>query len=96
MLIQARKERCLNEIAVIAAALSIQDPRERPAEEADAADRVHARFNDHFSDFITLLNIWRDFNETRERVKSGNQIKKYCKTHYLSYKRMREWRDIHF
>ena len=96
MLIQARKEGCLNEIAVIAAVLSIQDPRERPAEEADAADRIHAKFNDPSSDFITLLNIWRDFNETRDRVKSGNQMKKYCKTHYLSYKRMREWRDINF
>jgi ATP-dependent helicase HrpA len=96
MLIQAQKEGCLNEIAVIAAALSIQDPRERPAEEADAADRIHAKYYDHSSDFITLFNIWRDFNETRERVKSGNQMKKYCKAHYLSFKRMREWRDIHF
>jgi ATP-dependent helicase HrpA len=96
MLIQAQKEGCLNEIAVIAAALSIQDPRERPAEETDAADRIHAKYYDPSSDFITLLNIWRDFNEIHERVKSGNQMKKYCKAHYLSYKRMREWRDIHF
>jgi ATP-dependent helicase HrpA len=96
ILIEARKGGCLNEIAVIAAALSIQDPRERPAEEADAADRIQAKFNDSSSDFITLLNIWRDFYETRDRVKSGNQMKKYCKTHFLSYRRMREWRDIHF
>ena len=96
ILIQARKEGCLNEIAVITAALSIQDPRERPAEEAETADRIHARFNDPSSDFITLLNLWRNFDQTRERVKSGNQLKKYCKAHFLSYKRMREWRDIHF
>ncbi|UCH20444.1 MAG: DUF3418 domain-containing protein, partial [Deltaproteobacteria bacterium] len=70
--------------------------RERPAEEADVADQIHARFNDAASDFISLLNIWRDYHEALDRVKSANQMKKYCKSHYLSFRRMREWRDIHF
>ncbi|MGD2271273.1 MAG: ATP-dependent RNA helicase HrpA, partial [Desulfobacterales bacterium] len=96
MLIQAQTEDCLPEISIIAAALSIQDPRERPAEETDMADEIHARFDDAASDFISLLNIWRNFQETHEQLKNANQMKKYCKAHYLSFKRMREWRDIHF
>jgi ATP-dependent helicase HrpA len=96
MLIEAQTEGCLPEIAIIAAALSIQDPRERPAEEADTADQIHARFDDAASDFISLLNIWRNFHETLDQVKSANQMKKYCRSHYLSFRRMREWRDIHF
>ncbi|MBW2410753.1 MAG: ATP-dependent RNA helicase HrpA, partial [Deltaproteobacteria bacterium] len=96
MLIEAQTEDCLPEIAVIAAALSIQDPRERPAEEADTADQIHARFDDPSSDFISLLNIWRDYHQYFEQVKSTNQMKKYCKSYYLSFRRMREWCDIHF
>jgi ATP-dependent helicase HrpA len=95
MLIEAQKEECLNEIVVIAAALSIQDPRERPTEEIQEADRVHALFHDPSSDFLTLLNIWRGYHDTWRQVKRHNPMKKYCKAHYLSYKRMREWRDIH-
>jgi ATP-dependent helicase HrpA len=95
MLIEAQKENCLNEVIIIAAALSIQDPRERPAEEADAADRIHARFHDPSSDFITLLNIWYSYHDNWRQVKSTSQMKKYCRAHYLSFKRMREWQDIH-
>ncbi len=95
MLIEARKEGCLPEIAVIAAALSIHDPRERPGEQTQDADRMHAAFVDPRSDFVTLLNIWHRYHDHRIKVKSNNQMKRYCREHYLSFKRMREWRDIY-
>ena len=95
MMLEARHQGCLAEITIIAAALSIHDPRERPAEEAQQADQIHSRFYDPSSDFLTLLNIWNRYHATWKQVKSNNQMKKYCKTHYLSFKRMREWRDIH-
>ena len=95
MLIEAKHEGCLNEVAVIASALSIQDPRERPVEKAQEADRMHALFRDPSSDFITLLNIWKKYYDIRQKEKSTNRMKKFCKKHYLSFKRIREWRDIH-
>ena len=95
MLIEAQEEGCLKEVTVIASVLSIQEPRERPAEKASEADEVHSKFADPASDFITLLNIWDTYHDTWRRVKSINQMKKYCRAHYLSFKRMREWRDIH-
>jgi len=95
MLIEADQEDCLNEVVVIASALSIQDPRERPVEKAQEADRMHALFRDPSSDFITLLNVWKKYHETRQKEKSTNRMKKFCKKHYLSFKRIREWRDIH-
>jgi len=95
MLIEAKEEGCLKEVTVIASVLSIQDPRERPAEKASEADEVHSKFSDPASDFITLLNIWNAYHDTWRRVKSINQMKKYCRAHYLSFKRVREWRDIH-
>ena len=95
MLIEAKKEDCISEIAVIAAALSIQDPRERPAEKNREADRMHALFDDPGSDFITLLNIWHRYRAQRQKVKSNNQMKRYCREHFISFKRMREWQDVH-
>ena len=95
MLIEARKEGCIEEISIIVAALSIQDPRERPVEKAREADRVHATFYDSQSDFVTLLNIWRRYHSYRQQVNSNNQMKRFCREHFLSYMRMREWRDIH-
>lgn len=95
MLIEANQEGCLNEIAVIASALSIQDPRERPVEKTQEADQTHALFRDPSSDFITLLNIWKRYHDTWQQEKSTNRMKKFCKKHYLSFKRIREWRDIH-
>ena len=95
MLIEARKEGCIEEISIIVAALSIQDPRERPVEKAREADRVHATFYDSQSDFVTLLNIWRRYHSHRQQVNSNNQMKRFCREHFLSYMRMREWRDIH-
>ncbi len=95
MLIEAQQERCMAETVIIAAALSIQDPRERPIEKAGEADRMHAGFDDPDSDFVTLLNIWKRYHAHWQKVKSSNQMKKFCREHYLSFKRMREWRDIH-
>lgn len=94
MLLEANKEGCLREVLVIAAGLSIQDPRERPMDLAKAADEMHRRFRHEESDFLTLLNIWNAYHEEMERL-SQNQLRKFCKSHFLSYMRMREWRDIH-
>jgi len=95
MLIEARTEGCLESLIVIASALSIQDPRERPAEKAQEADQAQKMFCDPSSDFITLLNIWNKYHEVLTKEKTTGRIKKFCKTHYLSFMRMREWRDIH-
>ena len=95
MLIEAKKEDCVDEMAIIVAALSIQDPRERPVEKAQEADRVHATFHDVHSDFVTLLNLWHRYHGHQQMVKSNNQMKRFCRQHFLSYIRMREWRDIH-
>ena len=99
MLLEARVQGCLDEMTVIAAALSIQDPRERPSEKAEAADQAHKNFKDSSSDFITLLNIWNQYHQVWNSQKtisqSFKQAKKFCKAHFLSFKRMREWFDIH-
>ena len=95
VLIEAKQQQCMAETAIIAAALSIQDPRERPSENTAEADRRHAAFDDPNSDFVTLLNIWHRYHAHRQKVNSNNQMKKFCREHYLSFKRMREWRDIH-
>ena len=95
MLIEARDRRCIDKIAVIAAALSIRDPRERPLEKAAEADRMHSQFDDPASDFTTLLNIWNRYNHIWQTQKRANQLKKFCRKHFFSYNRMREWRDIY-
>ena len=95
MLIEAKQERCIAETVIIAAALSIQDTRERPIDKTAEADRMHAGFDDPNSDFVTLLNIWGRYHAHRQKMKSNNQMKKFCRDHFLSFKRLREWRDIH-
>ena len=95
MLIEAKKEGCIDEMTIIVAALSIQNPRERPVEKAQEADRLHATFHDPQSDFVTLLNIWHRYESHRQKVKSNNRMKRFCREHFLSYMRMREWGDIH-
>lgn len=94
MLLQAREEGCLREVLVIAAGLSIQDPRERPADAQEAADQMHARFKHPESDFLGLLKIWECFHEQMEAM-TQSQLRKFCREHFLSYLRMREWRDVH-
>ena len=94
MILAARKEACLAELLVICSALSVQDPRERPADKQAQADQLHARFKHPRSDFMAWLNLWRYFEEQRQTL-SQNQLRKLCKREFLSYLRMREWRDVH-
>ncbi|MCX6561156.1 MAG: ATP-dependent RNA helicase HrpA [Candidatus Aminicenantes bacterium] len=95
MLIEAVKEGCLREVAVIAAAMSIRDPRERPPDKAALADQMHAPFREESSDFLTLLNIWERFHGDFEGLKSQGQKRRFCHEHFLSYPRMREWAYVH-
>ena len=95
MILDAEKEGCLEEVIVIAAALSIQDPRERPLEKEQAADQAHRPFVNPASDFITLLNIWNRYREVQREEKTQNRMRRFCKSHFLSYRRMREWRDVY-
>ncbi|MEJ2174786.1 MAG: ATP-dependent RNA helicase HrpA, partial [bacterium] len=95
MLIAARDEGCLEQLLVIAAALSVQDPRERPLERATAADQRHARFADERSDFLALLKLWNFFGEALEHKKSNRKLAQLCRENFLSIARMREWRDLH-
>jgi ATP-dependent helicase HrpA len=94
MILQARSEKCLREVLVIASGLSIQDPRERPLDAREKADAAHRRFTHPDSDFLALLNIWETFHDEFERL-SQAKLRKFCRDHFLSYTRMREWRDIH-
>jgi ATP-dependent helicase HrpA len=93
MVLEADRIGCATEVIVIAAALSIQDPRERPAEKAAQADQLHARFADETSDFIALLNLWRYLRE-RQRELSSNQFRKRCLAEFLHHLRIREWQDL--
>jgi ATP-dependent helicase HrpA len=95
MLIAAHEEGCEADIAVIASALSIQDPRERPSEKSAEADRIHASFNAPASDFLTLLTVWKRFHQARSEHQRHNVLKRFCRDHFLSFRRMREWEDIH-
>ena len=94
MLIEANKQGCLTEVLIITSALSIQDPRERPQEKMQASDQAHAKYKDPDSDFVAFVNLWNGFEEQRQEL-SGNQLKKYCQRNFLSYMRMREWREVH-
>ncbi len=95
MIIEARQENCVGEMIIIAAALSIQDPRIRPADKEAAADEAHARFKSAASDFESFLNLWDLFAGTARATGSQSKLRKFCKQNFLSYQRMREWQDIH-
>jgi len=92
MLLQARREQALPEMLIIAAGLSVPDPRERPEDAKEAAAAAHKAFADPDSDFLTLLAIWR---AAPDEAKGHNALRRFCKASYLSFFRMREWRDIH-
>ena len=94
MLLQAEIEGAVPEVLVISSGLSIQDPRERPSEAAAEADAAHRSFLHKHSDFLTLLNMWNTFHKELETL-SQNKLRKFCRRHFLSYQRMREWRDVH-
>ncbi|NLT70267.1 MAG: ATP-dependent RNA helicase HrpA [Verrucomicrobiaceae bacterium] len=93
ILVAAEAEGCLAEGLVIASALTVQDPRERPQEKQQAADEAHAKFRDKRSDFTGWLKLWFAIDEVRSR--SGNQLRKFCRTHFLNYRRTQEWLNLH-
>jgi ATP-dependent helicase HrpA len=93
MIVEAQRQDCVREVLVIAAALSIPDPRERPVDQEEAARQKHARFADERSDFIGFLNLWRYLGEQR-RERSGNQFRRMCREEFLHYLRIREWQDL--
>src|SRR6185369_14396530 len=94
MLLAAREFDCLAEMVVLAAALSIQDPRDRPRDKREAVDRAHEEFRDEASDFTQLMNLWEFFEEEFVHKKSNRKLFEVCREHFLSYVRMREWRDL--
>ena len=93
MLLQADTEGCVREVLVLAAALSIPDPRERPADREEAARQKHARFADEHSDFVSYLNLWRYLGEQRKE-RSGSSFRRMCREEFLHYLRIREWQDL--
>ncbi len=95
ILLAAKKHDCMAEILVIASALSIQDPRERPLEARDAAAKAHERFTDKQSDFLAYLNIWDSFQRERDKGLPNKQLVQWCRQYFLSHLRMREWRELH-
>ncbi|MGZ5015869.1 MAG: ATP-dependent RNA helicase HrpA [Methylobacter sp.] len=94
MLIAAAHEHCLTEVAIIVSALSVQDPREKPADKMAQADQKHVAFRHPESDFLTILNIWNTYEDKKKHL-SNSKLRKYCTDNFLSYMRMREWFDIH-
>ncbi|MGV0743357.1 ATP-dependent RNA helicase HrpA [Mycolicibacterium sp. XJ870] len=93
MILQADAEGCVREVLVLAAALSIPDPRERPTDREDAARQKHARFADEHSDFVSYLNLWNYLREQRNEL-SGNAFRRMCREEFLHYLRIREWQDL--
>lgn len=94
MILASREEGCLPEVLVIAAALELQDPRERPHEKREAADAAHEKFTDPRSDFLSYLRLWKFIHHLRETL-SKNQVRKACRTNFLNFNRIQEWTDIH-
>lgn len=94
MVLEAQKYACTREVMIITAALSIQDPRERPVEKQQASDEKHRRFADKDSDFLSFVNLW-DYLQEQQKALSSSQFRRLCKTDYLNYLRVREWQDIY-
>ncbi|MEW2105676.1 ATP-dependent RNA helicase HrpA [Streptomyces cellulosae] len=94
MVLEAERNGCVREVMVIAAALSIQDPRERPADKQTQADQQHARFRDETSDFLAFLNLWRYIRE-QQKERGSSSFRRMCKQEYLNFLRIREWQDIY-
>ncbi|EGR4371388.1 ATP-dependent RNA helicase HrpA [Vibrio cholerae] len=94
MVLEASKLGCLKEVMIIASALSIQDPRERPSDKQQSADDKHRRFNHEDSDFLTLVNLWHYIGQ-QQKALTSNQFRRQCKLDYLNYLRVREWQDVY-
>ncbi|MBA4141857.1 MAG: ATP-dependent RNA helicase HrpA [Nitrosospira sp.] len=95
MILAAKEENCLSEVLIIASALSVQDPRDRPFERQEAADRAHQHFKDERSDFLGYLKLWNFFDELLKHKKSKRKLIAQCQENFLSHRRLREWREIH-
>ena len=95
MLLQSQHEHATRELLIIAAGLSIQDPRERPLDQKEEAAAAHKQFTDPQSDFLTLLNIWNAVHDEWDRLRTQGQRRRFCKQRFLSYLRMREWQDVY-
>jgi ATP-dependent helicase HrpA len=95
MILAARDNACLSEMLIIASAVSVQDPRDRPLEAQNAADNAHKKFADEKSEFLSYLKIWKWFEEAIEHKKSNRQLQDSCRENFLSQLRLREWRDVH-
>ena len=94
MLLEGARQGSLQEVLIVASALSVQDPRERPPERQQAADQAHAQWKDADSDFAALVNLWRGFEEQRQAL-TANPLRNWCRKHFLNDLRLREWRDAH-
>ncbi|MGI2046018.1 MULTISPECIES: ATP-dependent RNA helicase HrpA [unclassified Shewanella] len=94
MVVESQQLGCLNEVLVIAAGLSIQDPRERPMEKKQASDEAHRRFADPSSDFVSWINLWQHLKDQQKEL-SASQFRKKCRDEYLAYLRVREWQDLY-
>lgn len=94
MVIAGHELKCLSEIIIIAGVLGLQDPRERPQDKQQQAAEKHSAFKDESSDFLALINLWNAYEEQRQEV-SNSQLRKWCQKNFISYMRMREWRDMH-
>ncbi len=96
MILAAKKENCLREILIIASALAIQDPRERPMDKREAADQAHAKFADEQSDFMGFLKLWAFYEEAFNSKKSNKELLNKCHQNFLSFLRLKEWRELYF
>jgi ATP-dependent helicase HrpA len=94
MVVAAEEEGCMREVLIIASALSIQDPRERPLDQQELADAAHAKFRDENSDFMSYVKLWEAYH-AQARQTSGSQLRKWCQQNFISYIKMREWIDVH-
>lgn len=94
MLLEGARQGSLQEVLIVASALSVQDPRERPPERQQAADQAHAQWKDVDSDFAALVNVWRAFEEQRQAL-TASPLRNWCRKNFLNYLRLREWRDAH-
>jgi ATP-dependent helicase HrpA len=94
MILAAADEGVMREVLIIASALSVQDPRERPMDKAELADQAQAQFRDENSDFVSYLRLWETYH-AKARELSASKLRKFCQQNFLSFVRMREWHDIH-
>lgn len=95
MLLAAKEQNALKEVTIIASALATQDPRDRPMDQAAAADQAHLQFADERSEFLSFVKLWNWYQDALQHKHSNRQLENLCKSKFLSPRRLREWRDVH-